>query len=293
MLQGASAVTTPNAALVLDATSARVGAGAVLELSGFSLPPGAGIEPARIVVGVRYKTTGAFTDDTVLFDASIRDFAPPQWTFEGWDTVTPLVGGSGTVGNIGTPSVVNALKNVPAFRDVSAMITKNAIDDGRVTGAFSWPAVDAADIAALKIRLSVNTVGANDGVQVDWDGAWLWVYGSVAGGPPPGEVSPATSPTPLLVDKIGGLHVTWGAEPSAETYRIWRGDLGVWDAARCAPGLAGGCVTAPTLQWLELVPADSGGDWFFLVSALNAAGAGPLGFNSLGAPETARPPECP
>lgn len=291
VVQGTPA--SPDAALILDGAGALLGAGAVLELSGFTLPPG--IVPVRIVAGVRYATTAAFTDDTHLFDASLVDFAPPVFTVTGWDTVTPLVGGSGTAGNIGTPSVINALKNVPQYRDVSAMITKNALDDGRATGSYAWPLPDAADVGALKIRLSVNAVGAPDAAQVDWDGAWVWVYGSTSGSvSPPGEVSPPGSATPLLVRKQSGIHVSWGAEPLAETYRVWRGDIGAWTVARCAPGAAGGCVTAPTLDWTEVPPPDSSGpNWYFLVSALNSGGSGPLGNDSMARPRIASAPECP
>ena len=282
----------PDAALVLDGAGAQVGAGDVLELSGFALPPD--IMPVRIVVGVRYKTTAAFTDDTHLFDASLVDFAAPQYTVTGWDTVTPIVGGSGTAGNIGTPSAVNALKNVTQYRDASAMVTKNAIDDGRVTGFYSWPLPDAADVSALKVRLRVTAVGAPDAARVDWDGAWLWVFGTSSSVTPPGEVSPVGSPKPLLVTKQAGVHLEWGAEPVAETYRVWRGDIGSWTTARCAPGVIGGCIAAPALAWTEVVPPDSNeSDWYFLVSAVNAASAGPIGFDSFGSSEIASAPECP
>ncbi len=292
VVAGASAITTPGAAVLLDGAPASVGPGGVLELSGFTLP--AGITPARVIVGVRYKTSAAFADDTHRFDASFVDFAPPQWTFTGWDTVTPIVGGSGTAGNIGTPSVVNALPGVPAYRSVTAMMTLNATDDGRITGRHAWPTPTAADIAAAKVRLAVTAVGTPDAAQVEWDGAWLWVYGqSSSSGTPPDEVSGPGSAGPLLVRKAAGIAVSWSEEPLAETYRVWRGFIGDWDGARCEPGVAGGCIAAPALEWIETMPPDDSSSWFFLVSAVNADGAGPVGADSFGVPETTLPAACP
>lgn len=285
---GAMEIASPSDAVALDGSAARVGPGGVLEVSGFSLPPG--ISPARIIVGVRYRTTAPFGDDTHLFDASVLDFAPPQLTFTGWDTVTPIVGGSGRGGEVAGASSVNALPDVPAWRDVTAMLTLNAVDDGSISGSYAWPLPDAGDVANLKIRLSVNAVGAPDGAAIEWDGAWAWVYGaSDPAGRPPGEVSGRGS-EPLRVAKSGGVELSWAAEPLAETYRVWRGDIGAFASARCAPGLAGGCVGAPGTRFTEpLAP----GNWFFLVSATNAAGDGPLGFDSFGAPESSSPPGCP
>jgi hypothetical protein len=291
VVQGAAEVANPDGALRLDGTAATVGPGAILEVSGFSLPPW--ITPARVIAGVRYRTTAPFGDDTHLFDASFVDFAPPQWTFDGWDTVTPIVGGSGTGGNITSWSRVNAMPDVPSWRDVTAMMTLNAIDDGRVTGAYSWPAPTAADVAAAKLRLTVTATGAPDGARIEWDGAWLWVYGASAGGiAPPGEVS-GPSAAPLLVRAGSGVVLDWEAEPAAETYRVWRGTIGRWDDAIAEPGIAGGCVAAPATTWTETVPPEQHANWFFLVSAVNAGGEGPLGFDSFGDPEVSEPAGCP
>lgn len=291
VVQGASAVSNVAAASALDGAGALVSAGGIVEVSGFALP--ADVVPTRVVVGVRYRTTAAFGDDTHLFDASIAGFAPPQYTFTGWDTVTPLVGGSGGAGNIGTPSVVNALPNVPAWRDVTAMLTKNATDDGRVTGYFTWPAPDAADIASLKLRLTVNQVGAADAARVEWDGAWAWVYGARGASATPGEVSPAGSATPLRVRRDAGYEITWGAEPVADTYRVWRGDIGYWSSASCNPGVAGGCVAAPALTWTERDPPDARPSWFVLVQAVTGSAEGTLGFDSSGEERTASVAACP
>jgi len=287
----AGSVGAADAALILDGMPATAGAGAILEVSGFTLP--AGVTPVRVIAGVRFKTTAAFADDTHLFDASFVDFAAPQWSFTGWDTSTPLVGGSGLGGNIAASSRVNAMPNVTSWRDVTAMVTLNAVDDGRVTGSYSWPDPTAADIASLKIRLTVSQAGTPDAAQVEWDGAWLWVYGTGSGAvSPPGEVSGAGD-GPLLVRRSNGIVLTWDGEPAAETYRIWRGDIGNWTGARAEPGVAGGCVAAPLTTWTESEPPDQRPNWYFLVSAINAGGAGPLGFDSFGRPETAMPAGCP
>ena len=288
-------VQRPDDALAIDGGGARVLPGGALVLSGFALPPD--IAPSRVIVGVRYRTTGTFTDDTHHIDASFVDFAAPVYSFTGWDTVSPLVGASGTQGNIAASvsrSVVNALPNVPSWREVTAAVTLNAVDDGRVTGYYTWPAPSAADIANLKVRLAVEQVGsAADPASLEIDGAWAWVYGSTstASGTPPGEVSPPGSPTPLLVRKESpGARLTWGAEPLATDYRVYRGAMGAWTGARAAPPV-GGCTTATT--FLEPFPADASGNWFWLVAAHDAAGEGPLGRRSDGVLRTAAGTTCP
>lgn len=288
-------VAGPDDALALDGAPATIGPGdASIELSGFALP--AGLAADKVVVGLRYRTTAAFTDDRHFADASFVDFRAPAWTFEGWDTSTPLVGGSGTRGNIGALSVVNAVRDAPNWRDVSATVTLNATDDGRVTGWFEWPAPTAADIANLKVRVRTEAVNGPDAAALELDGAWAWVYGRRVGGAP-GEVSGRAAATPLTVAKApGGYAIRWGAEPQSATYRVHRGLVGSWDGAVADPGLGvGGCST--TTDFLDLPPPDSSGSWFWLVSGVSASGVeGPLGYwndDPADTPRTAARAACP
>lgn len=289
----AGTVPNPEDALALDGVGAAVDSGgAWIELSGFELPPG--ITPSRVIVGVRYRTRGVVADDVHRFDASFLDFAVPELTFTGWDTMTPLVGGSGTSGNLGEPSVVNALPDVPSWRDVAAQVTLNALDDGTVTGMFAWPAPTADDIARLKVRLTTEVVGAPDGASVEWDGAWAWVYGRAdAVGETPGEVSPPGGGVPLTIRREGSaLRADWDAEPRSARYRIYRGALGSWDGGLADPAAGGGCSDTTTAS-LPL-PVDGDGNAFYLVSGVSAEGReGPLGAASTGTSRRAGGTVCP
>jgi lysophospholipase L1-like esterase len=286
--------TNPDAALTRDDAGAIVSTpGGWMELSGFSLP--SDVVPSRVVAVVRYRTAGTFTNDRHRFSASYVNFVAPAYTFAGWDTETPIVGGSGRAGNNGGgPSVVNALPNVAAWREASAMVTLDALDDGRTAGYFTWPSPTASDIANLRIRLTTEAVGAPDSATVEWDAAWVLVYGTRAGAAVPGEVSPPGSSAPLRVAKDpGGLRLAWGSEPASATYRVYHGALGLWSAATCQPELsAGGC--SATLELVEPQPPDASRRAFYLVAGVSAAGVqGPLGTQSDGTSRTSGAATCP
>lgn len=281
----------PDAALALDDAGAAVapegGEPGWLELSGFALPPD--VQPSTLVVGVRYRTTGAFVDDVHRFEASVLGFAAPELTFEGWDTVTPLVGGSGLPGGgIGGPSVVNALPDVPSWRVVSAKVTLPG-------GALPTP----QDVQALRVRLTVSVDPDDpgdtpDGPSVEWDGAWLEVYGTSAAPDRPGEVSDVRAGEPPLrvATASGGVRVSWAAEPGADAYRLYRGALpgragdgAAFGSGSVEPSGVGACTDGTAV--LETGDGSS----FYLVSAVAgdvAAGReGPLGFEADGRTERA------
>jgi len=169
-------VVDPDAALVRDGRGALVAVGrGELVVRGFDAMP-RGITPTRMVVVVRYRTVGsvpALEPDAQVFDAAIDGlFRPPEYTVVGWDTVVPILGAGS---NAPQP---NALSAVPDWREVRATLTRNLDDDGRVTGHYRFSRIDWIDVETLAIRFQGRIRAAEDAVEVEWDGAWIEVYGT-------------------------------------------------------------------------------------------------------------------
>ena len=290
------AVTDESAALSTNDAGAVLPPDSELRLSGYALPEG--ITPRVLIVRVRFRTTGDFADDHYRFEASFEDFArPATLSVTNWDYVTPIVGGSGTVGSgqgLGA-SRVNAVPDRPDWVEVSARATLNLVDDGNATGFYEWRQPTADDLAALQVRLRVDSVAGADAATVEWDSAVVEVYGQgELVGPTVGEVSDVLSgEPPLLVtpEPSGGVHLSWDPEPGAATYRVYRGAL---PAATGVPGAfdsaeAGTRCTPET----ELVDAEEAGSSYFLVTALDASGfEGPVGSGTLG-PRSVGGADCP
>jgi lysophospholipase L1-like esterase len=292
----AGAVAQPDSALTRDDVGASLPPGSELRLSGFALP--AGVTPRALVVHARFRTTGGFSDDSYRIEASVLGFQrPATLDVTSWDYLSPVAGGSGTIGSgqgVGA-SLVNALSDRPAWVEVAARLTLNAVDDGTATGAYAWPDPTAADVAALQVRLRVEATGAPDPAEVEWDAAWVEVIGQAAPvGPTVGEVSDVRSgEAPLVASaEAAGIALAWEAEPNAAIYRLYRGLLPArtGDAAAFESASAGPRCTDRT-AWLD---ADASGSVFWLVSALDGAGLeGPVGFRSDGAARPTAGADCP
>jgi hypothetical protein len=150
-----------------------------LVLSGFDALPAA-IIPTQVVAVVRYRTSAASTEtpDGHFFEVSVDgSFAAPGVEVTDWNAVVPIVG-AGT--NAPAP---NALPHVPEWREVRATVSRNLRDDGRAVGRYRFDPPDWTDIANLAIRLRTTTRGVPDAVDIEWDAAWLEVYGYRASGP--------------------------------------------------------------------------------------------------------------
>jgi hypothetical protein len=283
-------------ALTSDDRGASVPPGGELRLSGWSLPPD--VTPSAIVVRVRFRTSGDFDDDAYRLDASFLDFQAPAtlgWT--NWDYLSPIVGGSGAFGSgqaLGNGRV-NAVPDQPDWVEASARVTLNAVDDGTVTGFYSWPAPTAEDLANLQVRLRVTAAGAADAAAVEWDSAVVEVYGSGPSGVPGvGEVSDVRSgEAPLLTTTDpAGRRLSWDPEAGADTYRVYRGALPArtGDAAAFAAAEAGLRCTPETV----FVDGDEVGSVFWLVSAVDDTGSeGPVGSDSADRPRETAGADCP
>jgi len=183
----------------------------------------------KVVAGVRYRTSGAVTDDFYRIEASpTGTFRPPpgySYTTTNWNFYTPLVGGGGPnapASNADYPTEkLLALPNVASLRDVSATLTKNPVLAGGA-GEYDWPAVTRADLATTTFRVAAAPVAGtagNDLYQVELDVAWLDLYGWQK--PRPGEV------TGLLVGQQadGTLALSFDALAAAQRYNVYFGRL--------------------------------------------------------------------
>ena len=169
-------VADAGAALVRDNRGARIATdGGELVVRGFDAMP-RGITPTRVVVAVRYRTTGApaaVEADAQVFDAAVDGlFRPPDYTVTGWDTVVPILGAGR---NAPQP---NTMADVRDWREVRATLTRNLDDDGRASGRYDFPRVDWVDLETLAVRFQGRQRGAPDAVEVVWDAAWIEVYGT-------------------------------------------------------------------------------------------------------------------
>ncbi len=151
-------------ALVEDDVGAVIPAGASeVRLSGFDATPSGLL--SQVVVKARYRTVAPSTDDDYRFEASVDgSFAAPGATSSTWNTRVPIVGGAGN----GAP--VLASRDQGFWRDVSALVTKGAPEDGAPT--LAW-----GDLANLAVRLVGLPVGAADNYVIEWDAVELELWG--------------------------------------------------------------------------------------------------------------------
>jgi hypothetical protein len=177
---------------------------------------------------------------------------------------------------------VNVYPDVPQFREVSAPVTVNLPDDGTATGLLSFPPPTWTDLETLSVRLRMGQRGAGpDAFGIEWDAAWLEIYGKPSAvPPPPGEVRNLR-----VACDPSGVALSWDPLLDATGYDVFRGDL---DAL--GPGYAhvlAGSSPATTTVDAQVSCGDAGND-YWLVAGTNAGGRGTCGTASDG---TVRP--CP
>ena len=153
-----------SAAFAEDSVGATIpGGNQELRLAGFDATPRGLLSQA--VVKLRYRTSGAPSDDTYRFEASVDGtFAAPGSDSQSWNTIVPIVGASG----LGAPVLV--FGDQPQWREVSALVTKGAAIDGA-------PSITWQDLATLAIRVKGTATGAADPFSLEWDVASLELYG--------------------------------------------------------------------------------------------------------------------
>ena len=161
-------ISNPDGALSEDGTGALVASGtAELRIAGFDAAPD-DIVISKALLFVKYRTDASPTDDYYRIEASLDgSFSPPAYSVTGFNTIIPIVGGSGTSGNLGQPSRVLAYSHYPQYRVVSANLTKNPADDGTATGRYVFPSPTWDDIGTTEIRLVMTPVGAADAFHVE------------------------------------------------------------------------------------------------------------------------------
>ena len=185
-------------------------------------------EIVQVIAGVRYRTTGAVSDDYYRMEASLTGaFRPPPghaYTPFDWNYYTPIVGGGGPNAPASNPDYGNAellaIPDVATYREVSAMVTVNPVQDGGAS-YYRWPAVTHQDLATTAVRVVAapvaGTIG-NDEYQVELDVAWLDLYGSE--NPRPGEIQGIT-----VSRSAGDLILEFDALSGAERYNLYFGRL--------------------------------------------------------------------
>jgi len=195
----------------------------------------------KVVVGVRYRTTGTVTDDFYRFEASPTGTfrAPPGYSYSttNWNFYTPIVGGGGPNAPAGKPDYgtekLLALPNVAAPREVSATLTKNPVLAGGA-GEYDWPALTRSDLATTVVRLAAAPVAvtAGDSYQVEWDAAWLDLYGWQK--PRPAEVAN------LREDRQadGTILFSFDAVGPGQRYNLYMGRLATLRSGSYDHGLA-------------------------------------------------------
>jgi len=248
----------------------------------------------KVIVGVRYKTTGTVNDDFYRMEASpTGTFRPPAgyaYTTTNWNFYTPIVGGGGPnepPDNADYPTEkLLALPNVAAYREASATLTKNPpLAPG--AGEYDWPALTHDDLGTAAVRVVsapvANTAG-NDAYTVELDAAWLDIYGWQK--PRPGEV------TNLKTAKLADGTIEFSFDPlaSAQRYNLYFGNMstlraGSYDHGHSAP--AGPLCAAPTQDAgggrlkISVAPGQQpGNDAYVLVTAHVDDVESPSGFRS-------------
>jgi len=306
-LNGASVVNAPAALSEQDGgVPAQITLGAGSEefrLSGF--PDWYDeIQIVKALAGIRYRTTGAPTDDYYRAEASVTgqfrpapgfNYSPTDWNF-----YTPLVGGGGPNQPAENPDYPTArllaLPSVPAYREVSATLTKNPVLP-QGGAEYQWPPVTQSELATTTIRLAAAPVAGtpgNDNYQVELDAAWLDLYGWE--NPRPAEVSaPGDGSIGLMVDLLadGSLRVTFDPVPGAQRYNLYLGRLATLSSSSYDHGGA-----APAGPICDASTEDAGGgrlsitvppsgqpgmDIYLLVTAHLDDVESPSGFRSDGA----------
>jgi hypothetical protein len=161
----AGGTSNPNSALTQDGTGALVPGGTgELHLSGFDSTARGLL--AQVVVNVRYRTSALPVDDYYRLEASVDGtFSAPGSTASTWNTIVPIVGGAGNNG-----AEILAFPHQPSYRTVSTVVSQGAPDNGD-------PSLTWSDLANLKVRLKGTTVNTTDSFDVEWDAAWLDLYG--------------------------------------------------------------------------------------------------------------------
>jgi lysophospholipase L1-like esterase len=284
--RGGAVVDDPEAALddADSGTPARIGLGNGAEefrLNGF--PDWFDeIRIVRVIAGVRYRTSGPGqpVDDLYRMEASINDeFRPPPghaYTPTDWNFFTPIVGAGGPSQPTENPDYPNAetlvVPQVPAFRDVSATLSKNPeLPAG--SSEYLWPSLTHEELATTTIRVaSAPEPGAqgDDDYRVDLDYAWLDLYGWEE--PRPIEVRD------LRMGRLGDGTLLLSFEPlaGAERYNVYQGRLqaaraGAYDHGAAAPaGPLCDASTQPTGDGrleVELAPSEQTvSDAYFLLT---------------------------
>ena len=205
----------------------------------------------RTIAGVRYRTTGMVADDFYRIQASVSDQfeAPPghDYTPTNWNFFTPLVGAGGpnqpVAGDFPGAEVL-VLPDVPAYREVTASLTKNpTLPAG--AAEYEWPPVTHADLTTTTFRVVAAPVAGtpgNDHYEVEVDAVWLDLYGWEK--PRPAEVDG------IEVERLpdGRLAVSFAALAGAVRYNLYVGGLqamrnGDYDHGGAAPA-APGCASA-------------------------------------------------
>jgi hypothetical protein len=254
------------------------------------------IRIVRVVAGVRYRTTGSVGDDFYRIEASVDgqyrpppgfNYSPTQWNF-----YTPLVGGGGPNMPVEDPDYPDArllvLPDVPSYREVSALLTKNPVLPGGASD-YEWPALTHEELASTTIRVVAAPVAGtagNDAYAVELDHAWLDLYGWES--PRPDEVQE------LRVIRLpgGDLEVSFDALGGADRYNLYSGRLaavrsGDYDHGTDAP-IAPLCdahtdsVGGNRLSIELAASAQPADDLYFLVTAHVDDVESPAGFSSAG-----------
>jgi hypothetical protein len=188
------------------------------------------VEIVRVVAGVRYRTTGTVNDDFYRMEASINETFRPDaghaYTPTSWNFFTPIVGGGGPnqppdEDPVYSGNVVLAYPDVPAYRDVSALLTKNPELPGGASD-YEWPAVTHEELATTTIRIAsapVAGTAGNDTYQVELDYAWLDLYGWEK--ERPDEVGQ------VEIDRLGDgtMEVSFEPVTDAQRYNLYFGRL--------------------------------------------------------------------
>ena len=187
------------------------------------------IQIVKVIASVRYKTSGTVTDDFYRMEASTTGIFRPgpgyAYTTTNWNFYTPIVGGGGPNQPPENPDYSNekllAIPNVGSFRTVSATLTKNpTLPLG--SSDYEWPAVSYKDLSTTAIRVAsapVSSTPGNDNYQIEFDAAWLDLYGWEK--QRPSEVSN------LRMNRLpdGTLEVSFDPLSGAERYNIYFGRI--------------------------------------------------------------------
>jgi hypothetical protein len=217
------------------------------------------IQIVRVIAGVRYRTSGSVNDDYYRMEASVTDTFRPEpghaYTPASWNFYTPIVGGGGP----GYPADEDpaypnnqllAFPDVSAYRDVSALLTKNPILPGGASD-YEWPAVTHEDLATTTMRVAAAPVAAtpgNDGYQVELDYAWLDLYGWEKERPAEAEL--------LAMNRLmdGTLEVSFEPVQGAERYNLYFGRLATVRTGEYDHGADG-----PVAPLCDAATVDAGG----------------------------------